>query len=80
MSSSTSIRMCWLRFRATAAAMKGLGLAQDTLIEAGLGDVAAQRAVRDVQTARQSQFQGGGGAAETQQGVTGLRRASPRVQ
>jgi hypothetical protein len=61
---------------ATAAALSGLGLSQDTLMEAGMGDVAAQRAVREVQTARQAQFQGGGGAAETQQGVTGLRSSN----
>ena len=49
---------------------------QQTLINAQFGDAAAQASVRRVQGGRVAQFQGGGQAAESQQGVVGLGSSS----
>jgi hypothetical protein len=45
---------------------------QSDLVNAAFGDAAAQQKVARVQGARAAQFQGGGGAAATGAGVTGL--------
>lgn len=69
------------------AATAGLGQSvggdiadERTRREAAFGDVQAQQKVASVQRGRAAQFQAGGGAVETQSGVSGLRRTSPRVQ
>jgi hypothetical protein len=60
----------------------GVGLNQANTVDertrlmAGRGDANAIARLRRAQSARLAEFQGGGGAAESQQGVTGLRSSN----
>lgn len=53
-------------------------IAQDQRVRAAFGDAAAAMQQRRVQASRAARFQGGGNAAETQEGVTGLGRSGSR--
>lgn len=54
----------------------GETVSQRDRVAAAFGDSAAMEKMRRVQTGRQAQFRGGGSAAETSQGATGLGGAS----
>jgi hypothetical protein len=54
----------------------GMATTHDDRVAAQFGDTAALRRVQQAQAARQAAFQGGGGLAAGQEGVTGLGKSS----